>query len=107
MHDSLIIHGKVNQRDCDILLDTGASKSILRRDFLVEKTLKNPDKYALKTATGEQARAYGEIEVDIQLGNTSVMTPTGHIRGEQLSCFITTTTPGFKLGIEEFHFSRT
>ncbi|KAI5753631.1 hypothetical protein M8J77_001985 [Diaphorina citri] len=69
MHDSLIIHGKVNQRDCDILLDTGASKSILRRDFLVEKTLKNPDKYALKTATGEQARAYGEIEVDIQLGD--------------------------------------
>ncbi|KAI5743998.1 hypothetical protein M8J77_024652 [Diaphorina citri] len=69
MHDSLIIHGKVNQRDCDILLDTGASKSILRRDFLVETTLKNPDKYALKTATGEQARAYGEIEVDIQLGD--------------------------------------
>ncbi|KAI5742809.1 hypothetical protein M8J77_011525 [Diaphorina citri] len=72
MHDSLIIRGKVNQRDCNILLDTGASKSILRRDILAETNLKNPDKYTLKTATGEQSRVYGEIEVKIQLGNVKM-----------------------------------
>ncbi|KAI5738489.1 hypothetical protein M8J77_007742 [Diaphorina citri] len=72
MHDSLIIRGKVNQRDCNILLDTGASKSILRRDILAETNLKNPDKYTLKTATGEQSRVYGEIEVTMQLGNVEM-----------------------------------
>ncbi|KAI5756531.1 hypothetical protein M8J77_025698 [Diaphorina citri] len=72
MHDSLIIRGKVNQRDCNILLDTGASKSFLRRDILAETNLKNPDKYTLKTATGEQSRVYGEIEVKIQLGNVEM-----------------------------------
>ncbi|KAI5738446.1 hypothetical protein M8J77_007184 [Diaphorina citri] len=72
MHDSLIIRGKVNQRDCNILLDTGASKSILRRDILAETNLKNPDKYTLKTATGEQSRVYGEIEETMQLGNVEM-----------------------------------
>ncbi|KAI5754399.1 hypothetical protein M8J77_008276 [Diaphorina citri] len=72
MYDSLIIRGKVNQRDCNILIDTGASKSILRRDILAETNLKNPDKYTLKTATGEQSRVYGEIEVTIQLGNVEM-----------------------------------
>ncbi|KAI5748243.1 hypothetical protein M8J77_023412 [Diaphorina citri] len=72
MYDSLIIRGKVNQRDCNILLDTGASKSILRRDILAETNLKNPDKYTLKTATGEQSRVYGEIEVTMQLGNVEM-----------------------------------
>ncbi|KAI5715603.1 hypothetical protein M8J77_019158 [Diaphorina citri] len=70
--DSLIIRGKVNQRDCNILIDTAAVRSILRRDILAETNLKNPDKYTLKTATGEQSRVYGEIEVTMQLGNVEM-----------------------------------
>ncbi|KAI5718730.1 hypothetical protein M8J77_025938 [Diaphorina citri] len=46
--------------------------SILKRDILAETNLKNPDKYTLKTATGEQSRVYGEIEVTMQLGNVKM-----------------------------------
>ncbi|KAI5728107.1 hypothetical protein M8J77_011685 [Diaphorina citri] len=72
MYDSLIIRGKVNQRNCNILIDTAAVRSIMRRDILAETNLKNPDKYTLKTATGEQSRVYGEIEVTMQLGNVEM-----------------------------------
>uniref|UniRef100_A0A8D9EBF5 Uncharacterized protein n=1 Tax=Cacopsylla melanoneura TaxID=428564 RepID=A0A8D9EBF5_9HEMI len=55
---SVIIHGAVGKRDCEFIVDTAASMSILKRDLFPDVIPINPDKYILRTATGQQQNKY-------------------------------------------------
>ena len=50
-----------------MLLDTGATKTIVRPDLVRQKKLQS-SKLRLKTATGDQALVLGELTVDIGIG---------------------------------------
>lgn len=57
-----------------MLLDTGATKTIIRPDLAkkLDKSHLLPTKWRLRTATGEQATASGEIDLTIIVGNTTI-----------------------------------
>uniref|UniRef100_A0A8D8X1Z2 Integrase p58-like C-terminal domain-containing protein n=1 Tax=Cacopsylla melanoneura TaxID=428564 RepID=A0A8D8X1Z2_9HEMI len=70
---SVIIHGTVGKLDCDFILDTASSMSILKRDLFPDVIPTNPDKYVLRTATGEEVPVYGQVKLNTQLGSVSVI----------------------------------
>lgn len=66
--DSLFMSGKLNGKLCNITVDTGASRSIVKAKTAGGRPMENTDKYLLRTATGEVAKIYGELTMDIELG---------------------------------------
>ncbi|KAJ8962236.1 hypothetical protein NQ318_018208 [Aromia moschata] len=66
---SLIVHGYLDDKWCSFVIDTGATRTILRPDIL-PKSLKELSRHVkLETATGELIPVHGELNVKIQLGS--------------------------------------
>lgn len=57
-----------------MLVDTGATKTIVRRG-VARKRKMSPSRWRLRTATGEAAKVHGEVDVRIQFGSTHVSHP--------------------------------
>ena len=69
--DSITVIGEINGKEHILILDTGASHSIIRRDLVVEPT--TPLKgVTLRTATGEQGKIKGTIEREVTIGPISL-----------------------------------
>lgn len=72
--NSIYVDGTIDSIPLKMLLDTGATKTIIRPDLVKKMGKSNlfPTKWRLRTATGEQATASGEIDLNITVGNTSI-----------------------------------
>ncbi|KAJ8962887.1 hypothetical protein NQ318_001296 [Aromia moschata] len=66
---SLVIHGYLDDKWCSFIIDTGASRTILRPNILPKPPKELPRHVKLETATGEQIPVHGELNVKIQLGS--------------------------------------
>ena len=54
-----------------MLLDTGATKTIIRPDIVTTPIMMKPTKWRLRTATGDPAKVHGEVKVKVTLGSTN------------------------------------
>lgn len=65
---SLHVQGKLDSKHCKFILDTGASRSVVRPDMIRHaKALRN-DKLSLKTASGELLPVEGEVWATMEVG---------------------------------------
>jgi predicted aspartyl protease len=69
--DSVFVDGQINEEKRTMLLDTGATKTIIRPDIVTTPTMIKPTKWRLRTATGEPAKVHGEVKVQVTLGSTN------------------------------------
>ncbi|KAG5895587.1 hypothetical protein JTB14_002349 [Gonioctena quinquepunctata] len=68
----VFVDGLINNEPCTMLLDTGATRTILGPSFARTPERIEPTTWKLRTATGEPATVYGELPIEIILGNTKV-----------------------------------
>ncbi len=68
---SMFIDGKVNGKNLKLLLDTGATMTLMRPDLVCDKKRIIPTKWTLRTATGESASVYGETVANFHIGSTT------------------------------------
>ncbi|KAJ8935642.1 hypothetical protein NQ318_010550 [Aromia moschata] len=66
---SLIVHGYLDDKWCSFVIDTGATRTILRPDILQKSSKELSRHVKLETATGELIPVHGELNVKIQLGS--------------------------------------
>ncbi|KAJ8932554.1 hypothetical protein NQ318_004708 [Aromia moschata] len=66
---SLIVHGYLDDKWCSFVIDTGATRTILRPDILPKSSKELSRHVKLETATGELIPVHGEVNVKIQLGS--------------------------------------
>src|SRR5215469_17888297 len=66
---NLIIRGRLGYLPCSFILDTGATKSIIRPDIVQHKQLRHKNSYLLKTATGENVPISGIMTDCVRLGD--------------------------------------
>ncbi|KAJ8948900.1 hypothetical protein NQ318_020485 [Aromia moschata] len=66
---SLIVHGYLDDKWCSFVIDTGATRTILRPDILPKSSRELSRHVKLETATGELIPVHGELNVKIQLGS--------------------------------------
>ncbi|KAJ8941380.1 hypothetical protein NQ318_003633 [Aromia moschata] len=66
---SLIVHGYLDDKWCSFVIDTGATRTILRPDILPKSSKELSRHVKLETATGEMIPVHGELNVKIQLGS--------------------------------------
>ncbi|KAJ8962167.1 hypothetical protein NQ318_018124 [Aromia moschata] len=66
---SLIVHGYLDDKWCSFVIDTGATRTILRPDILPKSSKELSRHVNLETATGELIPVHGELNVKIQLGS--------------------------------------
>jgi hypothetical protein len=66
--DSLLIKGEVDGKACNLTLDTGATRTIVRTD-LIKDGIKPMEGFKLQTATRDSAMINGQKEVGIRIGN--------------------------------------
>ncbi|KAJ8952213.1 hypothetical protein NQ318_022663 [Aromia moschata] len=66
---SLVIHGYLDDKWCSFIIDTGATRTILRPNILPKSPKELPRHVKLETATGEQIPVHGELNIKIQLGS--------------------------------------
>ncbi|KAJ8911547.1 hypothetical protein NQ315_012800, partial [Exocentrus adspersus] len=69
--NSVFIDGVMNNKLRSLLLDTGATKTIIRPNMLEASTKIRPTQWRLRTATGHSATIHGEAEVTFTIGNNS------------------------------------
>ena len=73
--NSLVILGKVNNLNCDFVIDTGSDISIIHPDMLPsdkQRDLCPTSGCSLRTVTGEKAPIRGTVELTLTLGTTRV-----------------------------------
>ncbi|KAJ8946364.1 hypothetical protein NQ318_010129 [Aromia moschata] len=66
---SLIVHGYLDDKWRSFVIDTGATRTILRPDILPKPPKELSRHVRLETATGELIPVHGEVYVKIQLGS--------------------------------------
>ena len=66
--NSLILPGKLDENGCVFIIDTGATKSIVRRDILTNQNIVPMPNTRVTTATGQTARLYGEVQLNVCIG---------------------------------------
>ncbi|KAJ8962150.1 hypothetical protein NQ318_018107 [Aromia moschata] len=66
---SLIVHGYLDDKWCSFVIDTGATRTILRPDILPKSSKELSRHVKLETATGELIPVHVELNVKIQLGS--------------------------------------
>ncbi|KAJ8944177.1 hypothetical protein NQ318_016157 [Aromia moschata] len=66
---SLIVHGYLDDKWCSFVIDTGATRTILRPDILPKSSKELSRNVKLETATGDLIPVHGELNVKIQLGS--------------------------------------
>ncbi|KAJ8939798.1 hypothetical protein NQ318_022728 [Aromia moschata] len=69
---SLIVHGYLDDKWCSFVIDTGATRTILRPDILPKSSKELSRHVKLETATGELIPVHGELNVKIQLGSKTM-----------------------------------
>lgn len=68
--NSLLLEGKVDGKACEMVIDTGASHTIVRADLIPEGRVKIPEKvYVITTADGNAMEVLGIVHTDIVLGH--------------------------------------
>ncbi|KAJ8940293.1 hypothetical protein NQ318_000115 [Aromia moschata] len=60
---SLVIHGYLDDKWCSFIIDTGATRTILRPNILPKPPKELPRHVKLETATGEQIPVHGELNL--------------------------------------------
>ena len=73
--NSLIVCGKVDNTNCDIIIDTGSDISIVHPDVLSGKKqeqISPASGCSLRTVTGEKAPIRGTVELTLSIGTTEV-----------------------------------
>ncbi|KAK9712519.1 Zinc knuckle [Popillia japonica] len=70
--DSIFVHGHTDGKQCMMLLDTGATKTIARPDIVNKKKPMTKNNLLLRIATGESAVIHGEVQMSITIGRTRI-----------------------------------
>ena len=73
--NSVFVNGMVNGKFRQLLLDTGATKTIIKPNIVQKSAKIRPTKWKLRTATGEPAAIHGEVDVKIIIGSTLIQHP--------------------------------
>uniref|UniRef100_A0A8D8RAW9 Uncharacterized protein n=1 Tax=Cacopsylla melanoneura TaxID=428564 RepID=A0A8D8RAW9_9HEMI len=58
-----------------MIIDTAAGRSIIRRDLVRNNAINREHDYILRTATGDEARVYGEVDLNLKLGGFQMEHP--------------------------------
>ncbi|KAJ8912305.1 hypothetical protein NQ315_017338 [Exocentrus adspersus] len=70
-NESLVVQGTLYGKKCDITVDTGATRSVVRRDMVPRTSINESSlRPILETAKGDQITVYGNATINIGLGNT-------------------------------------
>lgn len=68
-----MLEGRVAGKDCQIVVDTGASNTIVRTDLIQKlKSISPSRKFVITTANGESIDVRGEVMVQIEIGSMSI-----------------------------------
>jgi hypothetical protein len=68
-YGDVYVHGSLNGKSRTMLVDTGATRTIVRSDNIEEKTL-TTTAWRLRTTTGTGVNVHGEIDVKITMRST-------------------------------------
>ncbi|KAJ8980001.1 hypothetical protein NQ317_016664 [Molorchus minor] len=93
------IHALVDGKPRELLLDTGATRTIIRPDIVGTSTKVKPTPWRLRTATGQPATIHGEVGVTFNIGNTCFngQVLVADIEDELILGMDIMNTKGFKL----------
>ncbi|MCD1431043.1 DDE-type integrase/transposase/recombinase [Klebsiella pneumoniae] len=69
--NSVFVDGLIFGKQRALLLDTGATKTIIRPDIAKASTKILPTRWRLRTATGDPVTIHGEMDVTLAIGNAS------------------------------------
>ncbi|KAJ8974284.1 hypothetical protein NQ317_013173 [Molorchus minor] len=89
----------VDGKPRELLLDTGATRTIIRPDIVRTSTKVKPTPWRLRTATGQPATIHGEVGVTFNIGNTGFngQVLVADIEDELILGMDIMNTKGFKL----------
>ena len=73
--NSIFVDGFVDGEFRTMLLDTGATKTIIRPDILKTAKKVKTTQWRLRTATGGSAAVHGEVNLNFVIGSTSFEHP--------------------------------
>ncbi|KAJ8952879.1 hypothetical protein NQ318_006495 [Aromia moschata] len=77
---SLIVHGYLDDKWCSFVIDTGATRTILRPDILPKSSKELSRHVKLETATGELIPVHGELNVKNSTGFENHVSPSFNSR---------------------------
>ncbi|XP_072377725.1 uncharacterized protein [Diabrotica undecimpunctata] len=66
--DSVYVDGEINGKKHTLLVDTGATRTIIRPTIINSRKKLLPTRLRLRTAIGENANIHGEIQVQLGIG---------------------------------------
>ncbi|KAJ8983121.1 hypothetical protein NQ317_001865 [Molorchus minor] len=97
--NSIFIDALVDGKPRELLLDTGATRTIIRPDIVGTSTKVKPTPWRLRTATGQPATIHGEVGVTFNIGNTCFngQVLVADIEDELILGMDIMNTKGFKL----------
>ncbi|KAJ8980647.1 hypothetical protein NQ317_011843 [Molorchus minor] len=97
--NSIFIDALVDGKPRELLLDTGATRTIIRPDIVRTSTKVKPTPWRLRTATGQPATIHGEVGVTFNIGNTCFngQVLVADIEDELILGMDIMNTKGFKL----------
>ncbi|KAJ8963216.1 hypothetical protein NQ318_018682 [Aromia moschata] len=97
--NSVFVDGLVDGKERLLLLDTGATRTIIRPDIVGTAARITPTSWRLRTATGDPATIRGETNVTIVIGNVSFehRALVAEIEDELILGMDIMNTKGFKL----------
>ncbi|KAJ8981425.1 hypothetical protein NQ317_015627 [Molorchus minor] len=97
--NSIFIDALVDGKPRELLLDTGATRTIIRPDIVGTSTKVKPTPWRLRTATGQPATIHGEVGVAFNIGNTCFngQVLVADIEDELILGMDIMNTKGFKL----------
>ncbi|KAJ8952074.1 hypothetical protein NQ318_010984 [Aromia moschata] len=99
---SLIVHGYLDDKWCYFVIDTGATRTILRPDILPKPSKELFGHVKLETATGELIPVHGEVSVKIQLGSKIMyhQVLTAYIRDDSILGLDILSKHGFVVDVQ-------
>ncbi|KAJ8979571.1 hypothetical protein NQ317_019146 [Molorchus minor] len=97
--NSIFINALVDGKPRELLLDTGATRTIIRPDIVGTSTKVKRTPWRLRTATGQPATIHGEVGVTFNIGNTCFngQVLVADIEDELILGMDIMNTKGFKL----------
>lgn len=64
----VFLYGTVNSKPVAMPFDTGATRTVMRPDVINKSKKLSPNKWQLRTATGNVVKIYGETSINIRIG---------------------------------------
>ncbi|KAJ8912996.1 hypothetical protein NQ315_002873 [Exocentrus adspersus] len=69
-NENLVVQGTLYGKKCDITVDTGATRSVVRRDIVPRTSINEASlRPILETAKGDEITVYGNATINLGLGN--------------------------------------